>query len=317
MLMMCELEEKLQNMSTAEEEDLVPVCANCGKEGSDINNICNKCNQVKYCNAVCKKKHRHKHKKECEEYVAKLHDIELFKQPSPKDDCPICFLRLPSLNSGSTYKSCCGKLICSGCSYAPVYDDRGNEVDEEKCPFCRTPNPIIEEEARKRIKTRVDMKDARAMFNGGCYYYQGTNGFIQSYTKALELYHQAAELGQATASSCIGYAYSIGQGVEVDKKKANHYYELAAMGGCEGARYNLGLVEEKAGNFDRAIKHYMIAVRSGNSQSLEAIKQLYTNEHATKEDYTTTLRLYQAYLGEIKSTQRDKAAEFDKKYRYY
>ena len=46
------------------------ICANCGKEGSDVTNTCNKCKSVKYCNAACKKKHRHKHKKACERYVA-------------------------------------------------------------------------------------------------------------------------------------------------------------------------------------------------------------------------------------------------------
>ena len=45
------------------------TCSNCGKKGDDINNICNKCKHVKYCNATCKKKHRHKHKKDCEEYT--------------------------------------------------------------------------------------------------------------------------------------------------------------------------------------------------------------------------------------------------------
>jgi len=50
--------------------DDTSTCANCGKEGnSDDMNICNKCKQVKYCNAACKKKHRHKHKKHCERYV--------------------------------------------------------------------------------------------------------------------------------------------------------------------------------------------------------------------------------------------------------
>ena len=64
--------------------DDISICANCGKEGSDINNICNKCKQVKYCNAACKKKHRHKHKKDCEECIrhaakraAELHDKAL------------------------------------------------------------------------------------------------------------------------------------------------------------------------------------------------------------------------------------------------
>ena len=67
----CEVNDMLQNMST-EDKDIVvlSVCASCGKEGSSDNmNTCNKCKQVKYCNAACKKKHRSKHKKQCEEYV--------------------------------------------------------------------------------------------------------------------------------------------------------------------------------------------------------------------------------------------------------
>src|SRR6056300_654947 len=80
----------------------VDVCANCGKEGSNMN-ICNKCKEVKYCNAACKKRHRSKHKKQCEKRVAEMHDEELFKQPPPNEDCPICLIRLPLLVSGSTY----------------------------------------------------------------------------------------------------------------------------------------------------------------------------------------------------------------------
>ena len=116
----CEINDKLQNMNTADiVEETVLVCANCGKEGDDVNNICNKCKQVKYCNASCKKKHKKKHKKECEEHIrlaaeraAELHDEKLFKQPPPTDeDCPICFERLPTLNTGRRYQSCCGKLF--------------------------------------------------------------------------------------------------------------------------------------------------------------------------------------------------------------
>ena len=39
----CDVNDKLQKLSTAD----VPVCANCGKEGEDVNNICNKCKKVK------------------------------------------------------------------------------------------------------------------------------------------------------------------------------------------------------------------------------------------------------------------------------
>ena len=84
--------DDIKNLHITCTED-VDVCANCGKEGSDLN-ICNKCKAVKYCNAACKKKHRNKHKKKCERRVAELHDIELFKKPPPPEDCPICMLPL-------------------------------------------------------------------------------------------------------------------------------------------------------------------------------------------------------------------------------
>ena len=61
----------------------------------------------------------------------------------------------------------------------------------------------------------------------------------------------------------------------------------------------------------------MIAVGSGNADSLQTIQRLYSNRYATKEDYTKALQFYQAYLGEIKSAQRDEAAAADDQYRYY
>ena len=312
----CELAGKLHKLST----DNLSVCANCGKEGSDINNICNKCNQVKYCNASCKKKHRHKHKKECEEHVrlaAELHDEELFKQPPPAEDCPICFIRMPSLLTGYVYYSCCGKIICNGCAYAPVYDDQGNQVDNHKCPFCRTPNSSSDEETTEREKKRMDLNDPIAIYNNGCNYEKGTDGFPQDYVKALELWHRAGELGDTASYDNIGFAYDNGQGVEVDEKKAVYYYELAAMGGDVHARHNVGIGEENAGNVDRALKHYMIAVKDGHANSLQEIQDLFSNGHATKEDYTKALRAYQEYLSEIKSRQRDEAAAAHKRYRYY
>jgi len=303
----CEVNDILHNMRM-DDKDIIPVCANCGKEGDDVKNTCNKCKQVKYCNATCKKKHRSKHKKACERRVAELHDIELFKQPPPAEDCPICFIRLPYLITGRKYKTCCGKEICSGCSYAPVYDNQGNKVDEKTCPFCRIPIPSSYEEAMERLKKRVEANDAIAINNLGIDYRDGTCGYSQDYTKALELYHWAADLELPAAYSSIGYAYNNGQGVKVDKGKALHYWELAAMRGNIMARYNLGNNEEDEGNMDRALKHYMIAVRDGYADSLKQIKRLYTSGHATKEDYTKALHLYQSYLVEIKSSQRDEAA---------
>ena len=76
--------------------------------------------------------------------------------------------------------------------------------------------------------------------------------------------------------------------------------------------------EVSLGNKDRALKHYMIAARDGSKKSLENIKSLYSNGHATKDDYATALRDYQAYLDEIRSDQRDEAAAYDvEDYGYY
>jgi len=325
----CDVNDRLNNMSTADNGD-VSVCANCGKEGEEINNICNKCSQVRYCNAVCKKKHKKKHKKHCEEYqrlaaekhneelrlAAELHDIELFEQPPLKEDCPICFLRIPTLDSGWKYNTCCGKVICSGCIHAPVYDNQGNKVDEKTCPFCRIPQPKSTVEADTREKKRMEKDDPIAIYNIGNYHRDGINGFPQDMDKALELWRRAAELGYTRAYCNIGYTYNNGRGV-LDEKKAVHYTELAAIRGDGTARYNLGVNEYLADNMDRALKHFMIAVRGGYSDSLQRVKEMYSKGYVTKEGYMKALQLYQEYLGEIKSPQRDKAAAAREDCRYY
>ena len=73
----------------------------------------------------------------------------------------------------------------------------------------------------------IEKDDPIAIYDLGCYYRDGEFGYSQNYTKALELYHRAAELGYSKAYNGIGVAYEHGRGVEVDEKKAEHYYEIA------------------------------------------------------------------------------------------
>ena len=307
-------------ITCTKEVEEVDACANCGKGGKEKSmNACNKCDLVVYCNAACKKKHRSKHKKKCERRVAELYDERLFKQPPLKKDCPICMLPLPSLHMGSKYFTCCGKTVCSGCIYAPIYDNFGNIIGtgETKCPFCRTPGPTSNDEMIKRLKKRVEVGDAQAIFVLGCFYDEAAYGLPQDREKALELWYRAGELGIAGAYYNIGIGYRNGVGVERDEKKAKHYYELAAMGRHATSRHNLGTVEGRAGNWDRALNHFMIAAGSGYSDSVKCILHLYKHGHATKDDYTNALRAYQAYLEEIRSEQRDKAAAANDRYKYY
>ena len=188
---------------------------------------------------------------------------------------------------------------------------------EQKCPFCRVPASTSDKEMIKRVMKRVQVGDAQAINNLGCCYAEGIYGLPQDYAKALELWHQAGELGCAASYNNIGFAHDNGEGVERNEKKAIHYYQLAAMRGNSFARHNLGDLEKETGNTDRALKHFMIAVESGDNESLKEIKELCKDGNATKDDYAKALKAYQAYLSEIKSDDRDEAAAFNNMNRYY
>ena len=283
----------------------VSTCASCGKEGNSHDmNTCNKCKMVKYCNAACKKKHRSKHKKACERRVAELHDEQLFKDPPPREECPICLLTMPHKTNTSVFMPCCGKRICNGCIYAMKMSEA-----KDLCAFCRTPPVTSDEEHIRRVKKLMEKRNAGA-FNhlAGCYS-QGIVGLPQDYQKANELCLKAGELGCAVAYYNLGNSYRDGEaGVERDDKKAQHYWELAAMGGSVSARYNLGVVEGQAGNHHRAYKHYVLAARAGHDYSLDIVKDCFMSGFISKDEYARTLRAYHERQKEMKSDARDMAA---------
>ena len=187
-----------------------------------------------------------------------------------------------------------------------MYDNHGKVIADEKCPFCRTPLPTLGKEIIEMLKRRMEVDDPYAFFLMGYYYDRGEYGLPQDSAKATELWHKAGKFGYAH----IGHAYYYGEGVERDTKMASHYHELAAMEGCVDARHNLGANEYSAGNYDKALKHYMIAVRGGHTPSVKAIQQLYMDGYATKDHYVNALRSHQAYVNEIKSDQRDKSETY-------
>ena len=137
-------------------------------------------------------------------------------------------------------------MICSGCIHAPVHDHEGNVIKEKTCPFCRTLTPDFDDDKEiiKRLEKRMELNDAEAIYNIGCFYYEGRYGLPQNYAKALELWNRAVELGNAVAYYGIGSAYNDGRGVDADHEKARHYLELAAMGGDLNARNSLGVADK-------------------------------------------------------------------------
>ena len=223
-------------------------CAECGKEEGDGGaslKICKPCMQVKYCNTECQHKHWATHKAACKLRAAELRDEVLFKDPPPKEECPICFLPMPinlvccvSLPPATIssvpvsdyalaneelanmemeeFNPCCGKSICRGCIHS------FRKSGTRKCPFCNTDRcSKTEEEDNEDLMNRAAVNDAASINLLADSYYQGLYGLQRDRAKAIELYARAAEVGYSKAHSSLGVIYE-GEG---DLKKAKLHYE--------------------------------------------------------------------------------------------
>jgi tetratricopeptide (TPR) repeat protein len=130
-------------------------------------------------------------------------------------------------------------------------------------------------------------------------------GVQQDYKKGIELCLRAGELGCVRAYGNVAQIYRDGEGMERDEKKATHYYELGAMRGDAGARHNVGIYEADAGNFDKAVKHLMIAAGARRDDSLEEIRQCFLHGDATKDNFEEALRAHKKAKDEMRSHWRD------------
>jgi hypothetical protein len=297
--------------SLKEEAAADEVCACCGIAGvDDIKlKICDGgCDLVKYCGDDCQKNHREQHENECNKRKVELHDKELFTQPdiSHRGECPICCLPLSIDVSKSFLMTCCSKSICVGCEYANTKREREQGLDH-RCAFCRERKPKSNEEHIKRIVERVKKNDPVAMTEMGKLDHRKGD-----YGKALGYYTEAAELGDVTASACLGRMYCQGEGVEKDEKKAVFHLEQAAIGGHANARAFLAVHEKKNGRPDRAAKHFIISANLGCDISLQQVKDFFVQGIVSKDEYAAALRGHQATVNETKSAERERGGAFYK-----
>jgi TPR repeat protein len=292
---------------------------------------CTACMLVKYCNADCQRNHWPTHKKECKQRAAELHDEALFKDPPPKEDCPICFLPMPNkLLACMTlppatlfsvpifdfakanellaklcteqYYSCCGKSICSGC-----IDSFVKSGNMGKCPFCNADQDKTDEETFEEKMKRVEANDAGAIFMLADCYYHGLIGLQQDRAKALQLWKKAAELGSSLAHFYMGSIYyRVG-----DSKKEKFHYETAAMAGDEVARFNLGCVEAKSRNMVQAVKHFKIAASAGNYLAMNSLLGSFNHGLVSRNAMDSTLTAYNNSCAEMRSKARDAFIQFE------
>lgn len=82
--------------------------------------------------------------------------------------------------------------------------------------------------------------NAEAMNDLGAQYYDGSRGFEQDFSKAVECYHLAAKGGSRQAQENLGYCYYYGRNMPVDYEKAFHYFALGAFDGHLISLYKIG-----------------------------------------------------------------------------
>lgn len=314
-------------MSTVGVDDIILKCAACARGGEGLK-TCTACKRVNYCNVACQKAHRAKHKKECKKWAEEMAaanfaaasaridrivvtDDELFRDPPPKEECPICFVPMPFSVGFSAvpkvYQLCCGKYICGGCVGACSIEwsnenaarDRGNipRLPMMSCPFCREP---MDDQNLKRCKKRMDANDARAFHMIGAQYDRGGWGLPRDPKKAVESWIRSAELGSVEAHLTLGIAYLNGEGgLAINNEKAIHHFKIAAIGGHEKARHNLGVLEKTDRN--RRAKHLMIAASAGYDKSLE---QCLKDRILTNDEYRKTQDAFESSQAEMESDHR-------------
>ena len=242
-----------------------------------------------------------------------ISDDKLFQDSPPKEDCPICMLPMPMSTIHDVYRTayqaCCGKYICNGCVVVSN-ENMKKGIIKSCCELCREPPPSSMKVEMRRFKNRTKASDAEAFFMFGCGYQIGQWG-KQDMDKALELWNQAAELGSAKAHFKMAIEYYQGSYVKRDMKKHKHHLQLAAIGGHDIARHQLGTMEKYEGYMDISMKHFMIAAKAGFEDSLKEVGEGYKAGHVTKEDFASTLRAYQQSMDDMTSEERVRAASID------
>ena len=119
------------------------------------------------------------------------------------------------------------------------------------------------------IKALADAGNVKAKTALGDYYFGGYAGIAQDYTKALELYTEAGEKGDADAQAQVGYIYQYGCGVDPDYEKAMEWNNRAAQQGNAQGQAQIGwLYQQGLGvtqNLDEAGRWYTRAADQGNT----------------------------------------------------
>lgn len=150
-------------------------------------------------------------------------------------------------------------------------------------------------EAMRWYRQAADQGNTTAQTHVG-YLYEKGRGVPQDYGEALRWYRKAADGGNAAAQRNIGSLYEQGTGVPQDYAEAMRWYRLAADHANAGAQTNIGYLYEKGlgvpQNYVEAMRWYRMAADQGEAIAQNNIGVFYDNGFGVARDYGEAARWY-------------------------
>ena len=244
-----------------------------------------------------------------------LRGADLFAPLPPTEDCPICFDPLP--RAPSKYQACCGKIICTDCTFKRnrIMDNAGK--DALVCPFCREPLSSREEWGRQ-LRTRASKKDCYALNVLGNILLDGNDlcALPKDELKGMDHLVEAAELGSQDACVSIAFCHLGGlpgamgrriQGkcsaVPFNEERAAFFLRVGALRGCVLGHEHIGRIEYMSGNHELGIRHWKVAAEAGFQPSLKNLEIIRDTGGHGKE------LISKAYLDDLRRACREARGE--------
>ena len=274
-------------------------CADCGvDEGEGVSlKACKSCMLVKYCNPTCQLNHWPKHKKLCKQRAAELHDEALFKEPPPKEDCPICFLPMPGklINCFSFPPATISSVPIATISSMPINDVTNMTISS--MPINDVTN--IHQELAD-LTTAIYYSCCGKSICGGCIHSFGKTGNkekcpfcnadteINSDADKIENIMKRVDSIDTGAIDLLGTCYYNGLlGIHQDETKAIELWMRAAELGFSKSHNYLGMHYYHRKNSKKAKFHLEAAAMAGHEEArnnigLLELKQFNNTDRAVK-----------------------------------
>jgi TPR repeat protein len=145
------------------------------------------------------------------------------------------------------------------------------------------------------------------MYNLGMDYGKGGLGLPVDQGKCIELLRESAGLGHPDALSQLGYFLKFGEmGLDQDEVEALKNWEKAAEGGDLDARYNLGNMVCRNGNYADGMRHWRLSASVGHRRSIIALIVCFDDGLLHHAELAKTLQTMYVARAEMKTKDRDR-----------